>query len=119
MSPICTLLAEMRGRLAMYVGETSLTKLAAFLRGYDYALEKVGRKSDPFLPDFRDWIHRHFQTATHSWEDTILLHSADQEAAVEHFWRLLDQYQGETDGCTPAPSAPEVGEEVDWRKVGL
>jgi len=105
MSPILTLLAEMRGRLAMYVGETSLTKLAAFLRGYDYALEKVGGKSDPFLGDFRDWIHQHFQSSAQSWEDTILAHSADQEDAVHQFWCLLERYQGEHDGqATVQPS---------------
>ena len=55
MSSIVALLQEMRGRLGMYVGSSSLTKLAAFVRGYDLASERVGRLSpDPFLPAFRE-----------------------------------------------------------------
>ena len=38
MADIRSLLQEMRGRLGMYIGVPSLARLAAFLRGYDYAL---------------------------------------------------------------------------------
>jgi hypothetical protein len=93
MSQVLCLLNEMRGRLGMYLGKTSLTGLAAFLRGYDYAVEQFGGGArDRFLLDFRDWIHGRFQTTEHSWEDTILLHSADEADAVRYFWELLDQY---------------------------
>jgi len=95
----------MRGRLGMYIGSTSLIRLAAFLRGYDYALVKLGRgKEDTFLAEFRDWIHERFQSTSQSWEDTILSHSADEGEAVKHFWKLLDLFseeknrQCETDG---------------------
>jgi hypothetical protein len=93
MSHVVPLLHEMRGRLGMYLGTTSLTKLAAFLRGYDYAAEKLGAgRADPFLSGFRDWVHGRFQTTAHSWEETILLHSKDEVDAVRRFWELLDEY---------------------------
>jgi hypothetical protein len=93
MSHILPLLNEMRGRLGMYLGATSLTKLAAFLRGYDYAVEHIGRGNpDWFLPDFRDWVHRRFQATSHSWEETILLHSNSEADAVKQFWELLDEF---------------------------
>ena len=93
MSHILPLLNEMRGRLGMYIGTSSLTKLAAFLRGYDYAVEKCsGKKTDPFLGEFRDWVHNRFQSTSQSWEDTILSHSADEADAVERFWELLGEY---------------------------
>jgi hypothetical protein len=92
----------MRGRLGMYLGTTSLTKLAAFLRGYDYAAEKLGARSpDPFLPGFRDWVHQQFHTTGHSWEEAILLHSKDEADAVRRFWELVDRYLEEQKG-TPA-----------------
>src|SRR5437867_3560592 len=94
MSHLLSLLDEMRHRrLAMYLGTTSVTKLAAFLRGYDYALEKHGfEKADPFLAEFRDWIHRRFQMTSQSWEDVILSRSADEADAVRRFWELLDEF---------------------------
>jgi hypothetical protein len=93
MSTIVALLQEMRGRLGMYLGSSSLTKLAAFLRGYDLATERGGRQSpDPFLPAFRDWIHHRFGSAERSWEETIQQHSADESAAVKRFWELFDEY---------------------------
>jgi hypothetical protein len=95
----------MRGRLGMYLGTTSITKLAAFLRGYDYALEQSGGAGrDPLLEEFRDWIHRHFQTTRQSWEETILLHSADEADAVRRFWVLLDEFLAERPG---GPMSPE------------
>jgi hypothetical protein len=96
MSHILPLLHEMRGRLGMYLGTTSLTKLAAFLRGYDYAVEKLGMgKADRFLMEFRDWVHQRFQTTAYSWEETILRHSSDEADAVKRFWELLDEYLAE------------------------
>ncbi len=98
MSPILALLNDMRGRLGMYIGLPSLTRLAAFLRGYDYALYKLGvGEEDPFLVKFRDWVHRHYQTTSESWEETILQQSADEADAVKHFWELLDKFLEETD----------------------
>ena len=113
------LLNEMRGRLGMYIGATSITELAAFLRGYDYAMVQLGLgKEDRFLAEFRDWIHERFQTTAHSWEKTILLHSADEADAVEHFWKLFDEYlerrNGElgardrTDGSAGTANEPQT-----------
>src|SRR5438105_13500583 len=43
MSPMFDLLCELRSRrLAMYLGTVSIVKLGDFLRGYDYAIEKLG-----------------------------------------------------------------------------
>jgi len=101
MAHLLCLLDDMRGRLGMFLGSTSLTKLAAFLRGYDYALEKCGGGSDPFLGAFRDWIQRRYQTMSRSWENVILDHSSDEVDAVRLFWELLDEFrQTREDGVT-------------------
>ena len=99
MSPILALLSEMRGRLGMYIGSNSLTRLAAFLRGYDYALFKLGvGEEDPFLVEFRDWIHDRYQTSSQTWEDIVLSESADDGDAVKRFWELLDLFLDEKNG---------------------
>ena len=113
MSQVLSLLKQMRGRLGMYVGASSVIRLAAFLRGYDLALEQFGgAAADPFLPAFRDWIHQRFQSSQHSWEDTILRHNADEADAMKRFWELLDEFIKEH---------PQVGattETVDTNGIG-
>ncbi len=80
----------------MYIGRPSLTRLAAYLRGFDLAAERLGGKEpDPFLPDFRDWIHRRFGSTELSWEDTILRASKDEGDALDSFWTLLDDFLAE------------------------
>ncbi|MGH7170285.1 MAG: hypothetical protein ACRELG_08430 [Gemmataceae bacterium] len=108
-----SLLKQMRGRLGMYVGTSSVIRLAAFLRGYDLAMEQFGGGvADPFLLVFRDWIHQRFQSSQHSWEDTILQHSADEADAVKRFWELLDEFVKEH------PQVPAATETVDTNGIG-
>lgn len=104
MSHVLSVLNEMRGRLGMYLGSTSIVKLGAFLRGYDYAAERLGPgKADPFLPEFREWVHRRFQGTERSWEETILRQSANEAEAVERFWSLLDEFLAERKGLAACP----------------
>jgi hypothetical protein len=97
MSPIVEQLQEMRPRVAMYVGSNSLPKLAAFLRGYEHAVVKLGiAPHDTFLSGFQDWIIRRFSVSiSKSWEDIISFHSADDREAMERFWDSLDEYLAE------------------------
>ena len=77
MSPIQTLLNQIRGRPGMYLGKPSILRLAAFLRGYEHARAELAADSgNHFLADLRDWIHHRYQTTQHSWEEVILLHSS-------------------------------------------
>jgi hypothetical protein len=113
MSRIVPLLQQMRGRLGMYVGSTSIVKLAAFLRGYEHAATKLaGAAPDPFLPAFRDWIHERYQSSARSWEETILASSRDETDAVERFWQLFDEFQqrerAATNGAPPAAKPTPV-----------
>lgn len=109
MSPMLSLLKEMRGRLGMYLGVSSLVRLAAFLRGYDLALHNFDRGTpDNFLPVFRDWIHQRFQSSQRSWEETILLHSADEADALKRFWELLDEFVQESQRCAINSKSFEV-----------
>jgi hypothetical protein len=92
----------------MYLGVQSITRLAGFLRGYDLAAERLGGKApDPFLTEFRDWVHERFGSTRQSWEDTILQHSAGEAAAQERFWELLDEFLANREPTTaPGPFPP-------------
>ncbi len=109
MSHLLALLNEIRNRrLAMYVGATSLTKLADYLRGYDEAVTRLRpEEADRFLADFRDWIYGRFHaTANISWEKVILQHSGTEADAVQQFWALLDEFLQQRGGHSKAASLP-------------
>src|SRR4051794_23977042 len=104
MSHMLSLLREMRQRPGMYIGKPSIIRLAAYLRGYDLAAERLGgQQPDAFLTEFRDWVQRRFGSTRQSWEETILQHSADDASAQERLWQLLDEFLAERGGAaTPA-----------------
>ena len=96
MSPTLTILKEMRSRpVAIYIGDTSLRKLADFLRGCQHAAERLTGRTDEFLCEFGDWVRERFGSPSEGWEKLIVKHSADDCDAVSHFWRLLDEFVSE------------------------
>jgi hypothetical protein len=117
MSHLLALLNDIRAhRVALYVGETSLSKLADFLRGCEYAIDRLlPHEQDHFLADFRGWIYQRFGTTENvSWEKIILRHSPDETEAVKRFWELLDEYLRQrkkpegpsAKAAVPAPDGP-------------
>jgi hypothetical protein len=102
----------------MYIGQPSIIRLAAYLRGYEHAAWRLGGyDADTFLPEFRDWIQERFGSTRCSWEELILQHSADDAAAQERLWELLDEFLAErgmtadaavTGAPGPFPPAPPV-----------
>src|SRR5205823_4569527 len=96
-----------------FIGSTSLTKLGLFLLGYEHAVYRLmPDKPDRFLTDFREWIYRRFKTRDNiSWEGVILRECADEQAAVERFWELLDEYlqQRPTPGTAAVPVSEAHG----------
>jgi hypothetical protein len=114
MSHILAFLNEKRTRrLGMYVGATSLSKFADFLRGYEHAVYRLlPAEADPFLGEFRDWIYQRFQTNENiNWEAVILRHSADEADAVKRFWELLDEFvqkRGSQDGVSTTADSGTV-----------
>ena len=116
MSHMLAFLNEKRTRrLGMFVGASSLSKFADFLRGYEHAVYRLlPDEPDPFLGEFRDWICKRFQTNENiKWETVILRHSLDEEDAVKRFWELLDEFVqrrgGQDASSTTAPAHPSPG----------
>ena len=93
MSPLLAVLESLRRRPGMYIGEPSLTRLAAFLRGYDYARhELLGEPADPFFISFQEWSEHRFRQKNKGWAEAILLQSNSESQAFDRFWELLDEY---------------------------
>ena len=118
MSAVLKLLDEIRHRpLAIYVGEVSLTKLAAYLRGYDHGARSFSpEKADSFLMGFRDWIQRRFKANHKSWEEIILFHSLDEAEAVKLFWELLDKFLAENPGYPPEQTSASGNGSATWQE---
>ena len=111
MSALLAILDEMRGRpVAIYIGSTSLTKLADFLRGCEHAVQSRIEPNDTFLGEFGDWVHQRFNTKLNeAWEKVILKHSADDADAVDRFWHLIDEFLRERPGSEQQATVPANG----------
>lgn len=93
MSHMMTLLGAIRRRPGMYLGKPSISRLGAYLDGYEHAAQEFGgEEPDEILPAFRDWIHERAGSTQYSWEETILQESTDDADAQERFWKLLDEF---------------------------
>ena len=124
MSHMLALLDEMRRHrsVAVYVGKTSLLKLADFLQGYEYALQKLGVEDSSLLADFRDWIQQRFGTSKQSWEQLIVTQCGSDVDAVAEFWRLMDEFRAthsavsSSMGTVPVSPVPLAGGAVEMAR---
>jgi hypothetical protein len=92
-------LTWVRTRPGMYIGEPSITRLAAFLTGYTGALGHVGytlRDSGRFYA-FNDWVARRldFSNSTSGWGNMILARTGNENEAFQKFFTLLDDFRAE------------------------
>jgi hypothetical protein len=94
------LLEDMRPRPYLYIGKKSLTALWHFLLGFDMALAtyQIGGEENCFPGDFHDWVayRLHFKYSTAGWRNMILERIPDEEAALEKFFELFDDYKNRT-----------------------
>lgn len=98
---------KLRSRPAMFIGECSLTRLAAFIRGYDFALDELGQPAEPFFEGFQNWVVQRLRVPEyHGWETAILKHCSSEAEAFKLFWELLDEYTAQ-DGLA-FPAAPRI-----------
>jgi hypothetical protein len=90
------LLDVIRERPVMYLGELSLSALWHFLNGYEMSLLAHDIQEKRPLPrDFHDWVayRLHFSGSTSGYKNMILKRVPDEAAALEYFFKLLDEYR--------------------------
>jgi hypothetical protein len=94
---------KLRTRPGMFIGECSLTKLAAFIRGYSFALYELGEPDGPLFEGFQNWVVQRLRVPNyHGWESAILKHCPSEAEAFKLFWELLDEYTARDGLAFPA-----------------
>lgn len=90
------LLDNIKMRPGMYLGESSLTKLEMFLRGYIYARRSISPLSpqEEWIRDFSIWVAEKFEIKiSKSWADIILFFSQDEHEAFDRFFLLVQEFR--------------------------
>lgn len=119
MRPDDPLLVNLRQRPALYLGETSLALLEAFLNGFAWALDvhNVGdpRDRDSVPREFNDWVayRLHFYESTSGWRRMINSQTPSEAAAMERFFTLLDEFHARR----PRTVARLVNYRKTWSRV--
>jgi hypothetical protein len=87
-------LDKMRERPAMYLGSTSITRLEAFINGFQIGQNGETQEQPSFdgFNDFIDNYYNNFDVA--GWRNKILAdHYGNQEEAIRKFYELLDEFR--------------------------
>ena len=90
------LLQRIKQRPGMYLGKCSITRLRAFLDGYETARAELGfpdTEQQQQLDGFQEWIQERYQiTSTHGWDSIILFFSVDEKDALDKLFKLLEEF---------------------------
>jgi hypothetical protein len=90
------LLQRIKQRPGMYWGKCSITRLRAFLDGYETARAELGfpdTEQQQQLDGFQEWIQERYQiTSTHGWDSIILFFSVDEKDALDKLFKLLEEF---------------------------
>jgi hypothetical protein len=90
------LLQRMKQRPGMYLGKCSITRLRAFLDGYETDRAELGfahTEQQQQLDGFQEWIQERYQiTSTHGWDSIILFFSVDEKDALDKFFKVLEEF---------------------------
>ena len=93
------ILQKVRSKPGLFLGATSISRLEAFLAGYDSGLAtfKVMLSGYEAFHDFHQWVADKlgFSNATSGWCSMILKHSKNEEDALGRFFELLDEFKSE------------------------
>jgi hypothetical protein len=86
------LIEKISKRPGMYIGDYSILNLKCFLDGYftaryQFTHDEVG------LAEFQKWIEKKYKvTTTQSWAAIIRYHTPNDQAALDDFFKLFDEY---------------------------
>jgi len=90
------LIAKIKKRPALYLGNKSISHLQVFLDGYTFARRELKvpiSNEEADFEDFQEWIEGKFNLPdTQSWAKIILFYSADERDALERFFELFDEF---------------------------
>lgn len=89
-------LSSVRRRPGLYFGETSLSRLHAYLLGYEAGVAKCGKSFAGAVQfhSFHDWVAAEFgfSSSTSGWCKMIQSKAESDEKAFHLFFELLDRF---------------------------
>ena len=95
---IYDVLAPIRRKAGLYIADPELTRLHAFIVGYECGLARGGltfREESPEFYGFHDWIARRlgYAESTSGWYKMIRGRCASEREAFDRFYELLDEFR--------------------------
>jgi hypothetical protein len=90
------MLDKMRERPALYLGQTSITLMAAFIDGF-HAARNHETSETPSFDGFNDFVGKFYgRYTTPGWKNLILAdHFGNEIEALTRFYELLDEFRAE------------------------
>lgn len=89
------LLIKVLEKPGIYLGFPSITRLRAFLDGYEYAIyEEDSKQSRIILEGFNEYVAKRYEIrSSHDWSSMILFMTTTEEKAFWEFYKLYQQYE--------------------------
>lgn len=91
---IFSLIKDIQKQPALYLGHSSLNRLAGFVEGYLCAQGNIMEKT--FFQNFQSWTQSYYHLdhleKKYHWSDVIGFFCLDDRNAFERFYSLLEKY---------------------------
>lgn len=111
MMDLFDLIANIRKRPVMYLGELSISQLRTFLAGYGFARRQMKipqTQQEKMFSTFQTWIENRFGISSQQrWDRIILDSSQNEEEAIQQFFTLFDEFMGSQNGAISADVVQE------------
>ena len=93
MNSLTELIATLEERPPMYIGQRSISCLAAYIDGWCDGREKPVDDAEKFHT-FQNWLKKKFHvTTSQTWDRIILFQSQDESDALDNFFRLFREFE--------------------------
>ena len=94
MDKLYNLLQEIKKRPGHYLGIKSLTRLSAFISGYEICIYESGKKNGKLFNGFDAYIHERYGiNTTHNAQEIVLFFALfDEGLAFDRYFELLEEF---------------------------
>ena len=91
-------LHRVKQRQGMYLGTGRLNELEIICYGYSIALDahQIEEVGTDFWVEFSSWLCQKYEWAGNGrWSDEIVRNAGSEQAGIDHFFELMDEYKHE------------------------
>ena len=99
---LCEILAKIKTKPGMYIGNSSVSDLFIFLAGYKTARRELGVNPTGreliFYEGFHEFVQSYYQIHTSkSWAKIIMLYCSDERQGLDRFFELLEKFENSSE----------------------